>query len=117
RVGRIRHPVRGRVQLRVAPGPVDASAPIAGARGDTVTIFTRLFLPRGFGNAGAFDVESYLQARGIDALGSVKSARLIKTRFRQPLRFTRAMMRAMDGARATILGRIERTFANGGLSS
>ena len=114
RLGRISHPVRGRLRLRVAPGSDGKPPVIAAARGDEVEVFTRLFLPRAPGNPGAFDHGRYLKARGIDAAGSVKSAKLVRPGRTSPPPLTLALMRRIDGIRATILSRIERSFASVG---
>ncbi len=58
-----------------APGPGDPPGP---RPGDLVRISSRLGPPRTFRNPGAFDYSSYLRARGIDLVGTSKSARLLE---------------------------------------
>jgi competence protein ComEC len=58
-----------------APGPADPPGP---RPGDLVRISSRLGPPRTFRNPGAFDYSSYLRARGIDLVGTSKSARLLE---------------------------------------
>src|SRR5262245_4979030 len=60
-----------------APAPDDprASCP---RPGDVVEVSARIGTPRRFRNPGAFDYASYLKARGVDLVGTVKSARLIR---------------------------------------
>lgn len=114
--GRIRHVARGRLQIRIAPSP-DGAIPLLGAaRGDTIDAFARLFLPRVPGNTGAFDFGRYLKAHGIDALGSVKSVRLIHWRPLVPVRPSLKLMRRIDDLRATMLRRIDDAFARDGRS-
>jgi competence protein ComEC len=81
RAGALTGPVV-RVQLVVAPSPhavtreLDALGP-----GDTVRVWCRLFRPRGVANSASSaddDPAPLLAARGLDALGSVKSARLVE---------------------------------------
>ena len=46
--------------------------------GDGIRVWCRLFRPRPSGNPGAADPATSLAARGLDALGTVKSARLVE---------------------------------------
>lgn len=110
RIGRIDHRVRGRLRIRVAPGPDGRAAGPAAARGDTVRIFARLFLPRAYGNSGSFDLPRHLKARGIDALGSAKSARLIETDPVDRPPPALVFMRQVDRIRAAILHGIDKAF-------
>jgi len=46
--------------------------------GDEIRVWCRLFRPRGLGNPHSGDPATSLAARGLDALGTVKSARLVE---------------------------------------
>jgi competence protein ComEC len=69
-----RRPIHVRL---TAPTPDDPDAPRP-RPGDLVEVSARVGPPRRFRNPGAFDYASYLEARGIDLVGVVKSARLIR---------------------------------------
>ena len=66
-----------RLTIRSSPsGPtreLDALVP-----GDGIRVWCRLFRPRGSANPGSGDPATSLAARGLDALGTVKSARLVE---------------------------------------
>jgi competence protein ComEC len=72
-------PPRGRsVVVRLTgPGPGDPRWPRP-RPGDLVEVSARVGRPRTFRNPGAFDYSSFLRARGIDLVGTVKNARLIR---------------------------------------
>jgi len=116
RLSSYRLPGRCRITLPSArPIHLRLSVPLPGTAiaspwrpGDTISTTARLGLPRQFGNPGAFHYAAYLEARGIDLLGSVKSARLIT--LRAAPRFSiagllaaarRDMVRRLDGAAGT----------------
>jgi len=68
-----------RVALRVAASPPEATRVLDRlARGRSIRIWCRLYRPRGLGNPDSDDPAERLAARGFDALGSVKSARLVE---------------------------------------
>ncbi|HKB07799.1 MAG TPA: DNA internalization-related competence protein ComEC/Rec2 [Candidatus Polarisedimenticolia bacterium] len=70
--------IRGSIHVRLtAPAPDDPRTRCP-RPGDIVEVSGRLGTPRRFRNPGAFDYASYLEARGIDLVGTVKSARLIR---------------------------------------
>src|SRR5687768_2696400 len=82
-LGRIRHRVQGRMRLRtIVACPQARSLAASWHRGDRIRAHARLVLPRSFRDPGAFDGARYHRAHGIDALGSVKSARLVRVRER-----------------------------------
>jgi competence protein ComEC len=66
--------------LLIVPEPVEAAAATLDAlrRGDRVRVWCRLRRPRPPGNPGESDPRLTLLARGLDAVGSVKSAGLVK---------------------------------------
>lgn len=66
----------GRVLLTWPPGPREHGPPPP-YEGRRLTASVRLRVPRNFGNPGAFDYVGYLERRGIEALGAVKSTRLM----------------------------------------
>ncbi|HET9481812.1 MAG TPA: ComEC/Rec2 family competence protein, partial [Candidatus Polarisedimenticolia bacterium] len=98
-------PSRGRVRIRVAP-----PLPPAPERGDLVTAFARVRLPRPFRNPGSFDYVRYLRGRGIEALASVKSGRLVTIGHSDDLGARVRLMRRVDRLRAWLLHRLETTF-------
>lgn len=86
RMRRFELPGRGSSRLRparpivlrlTAPTPEDPDIPLP-RPGDLVELIARIGPPRTFRNPGAFDYSSYLEARGISLVGTVKSARLIR---------------------------------------
>lgn len=107
-----RLPGRCRMQLpRRWPARLRLSVPLPGAAiaspwhaGDTVVATARLGPPRQFGNPGAFDYAAYLEARGIDLLGTVKSVRLIS--LRPAPRASSADL--LPAARRVLIGRLRR---------
>ncbi len=69
----------GKILIRLtAPTPPDPGVALP-RPGDLVEMSVRVGPPRTFRNPGAFDYSSYLEARGIDLLGSSKSPRLIRS--------------------------------------
>jgi len=67
------------VRLIVRSSPAEPTRALdALVPGDSIRVWCRLFRPRGSGNPGAVDPATSLAARGLDALGTVKSARLIE---------------------------------------
>jgi len=68
-----RRPARLRVTLPLRPGTA-----WPWAEGDRVRMSARLGSPRSFRNPAAFDYESYLEARGIQFTGTVKSPLLVE---------------------------------------
>ncbi len=100
-------PARGRVRLRLAAGP-ESLADLR--RGDRVSAFARLFLPRGYGNPGAFDSRGHLKALGIQALGAIKSPRLLRRRGQSRKTISTRVQHAADDLRAALLRRIEQAF-------
>lgn len=106
RLSRIRHTVAGRARLRL-PGRGE-DPPLA--RGDRIEAFAQLWIPSRYGNEGAFDPARYLHARGIEALGSIKSRRLLsRAGFHDPSLRT-SVMRRVDLLRSSLLYRIDRAF-------
>ncbi len=100
-------PVRGRVRLRMpAPGSV-LTLP---RRGASLSVWARVFAPHSARNPGAFDYARYLEARGIDATGFVKSIRLLSVREPAVLSVRTALLRRVDRLRARLLAAIDRTF-------
>ena len=69
---------RGRVRLRLPAGTAGWDRVARLGRGTRVSFFARLWAPRPYGNEGAFDYLRYLRARGIEAVGSIKSAMLVR---------------------------------------
>lgn len=66
-----------RLTVRSSPtGPTDILDALV--PGDGIRVWCRLFRPRRDGNPGARDPATSLAARGLDALGTVKSARLVE---------------------------------------
>ena len=87
-----------------APAPYDPRAR-SPRPGDIVEVSARIGPPRRFRNPGAFDYASYLEARGIDLIGTVKSTRLIRVAgaggasfFGWPARARRHVVRILDRA-------------------
>jgi competence protein ComEC len=112
--------VRGRFRAsRAAPaGPLltarlhlrggDGGYPAAWRPGDRVRMFVRLRRPGALRNPGAADPGARLLARGIDASGSVKSARLIERLAPAPgLSWRRLAGLARRGVRAGLDRRLE----------
>ena len=107
RLSRIPVPVTGTARLRL-PGAPEDSTPLA--RGDVINAFARLSLPGTYRNEGAFDRARYLRARGIHAIGSIKSRRLV-TRVEPSDPPTPArLMRVVDSIRFLLLERIDTAF-------
>ncbi len=68
-----------RVRLRVAPSPPGPTTRLDALRaGDRLRVWCRLRGPRRGGNPGDVEPRRSLEARGIDATGFVKSARLVR---------------------------------------
>jgi competence protein ComEC len=74
--GTLRHLPRP-VNLRLSV-PWTDPGPIPWRPGDRIEVTTRAGSARRYGNPGSFDYPAYLEARGIDLTGSVKSARLVR---------------------------------------
>src|SRR5258705_5276954 len=72
-----RPPGRSVVVRLTGPAPGDPRGPRP-RPGDLIEVSARVGRPRSFRNPGAFDYSSFLQARGIDLVGTVKNARLIR---------------------------------------
>jgi competence protein ComEC len=73
------------VRLHVQPSPREPSERLdALRRGDRLRIWCRIRRPRAFGNPGAVEPDRILRAAGLDATGSVKSARLVELIERSP---------------------------------
>jgi competence protein ComEC len=69
------------VRLVVGPSPADARSVVDRLRtGDQVGVWCRLVRPRGYANPGSGDPAAGLRARGLDAVGRIKSARLVQLR-------------------------------------
>lgn len=67
------------VRLIVRASPAEPTRALdALVPGDGIRVWCRLFRPRGSSNPGSADPATSLAARGLDALGTVKSARLIE---------------------------------------
>jgi competence protein ComEC len=66
--------------------------------------------PRSFRNPGAFDAVRHHRTRGVDALGSVKSHRLVRVRRVPAGPPMRRLLRLADRARARLLETIESAF-------
>lgn len=105
RVGSIRLPATGQILL-VAPS--DAAPPGLG-RGDRVTLFATLRLPRETRSPGAFDHRRHLLARGIRATGRLKSWALLTTVAPHHRPMTR-FLRGLDRARGRTLAAIAAAF-------
>jgi competence protein ComEC len=73
---RLGRPVLIRITT-ASPAPTESPLP---RPGDLVSMSARLGPPRNFRNPGGFDYASYLRARGIELVGTVKSPRLIEVR-------------------------------------
>jgi len=95
------------LRLRVVDVPVECRGPIlALRRGDRVRVWSRVWRPRRAGNPEAQDPERRLAASGVDAVGSVKSARLV----RLERRGAAGPLRGLDDVRAGLRRRIELRF-------
>jgi len=67
------------VLFKVAASPAGAERILERLRtGDSVRVWCRLSRPRGYANPGSGDPASWLRTRGLHAVGSVKSARLVE---------------------------------------
>lgn len=103
-------PATGRLLLRLprdaAPSPDVQHA----RRGDAVEAFVRMGAPRRYANPGSFDYPLYLRARGVVALGSIKTLRLLRI---EPLEGPPAglsLLRGADALRSGLLSRIRHSF-------
>jgi competence protein ComEC len=102
---RARGEARGTVRLTVPPPPPDVADPCRIVPGSRVRAAATLGLPRSFANPGAVDYAAFLRARGIDATGRVRSARLLRlTRETDPL------SRILSSLRRTILAVVSEAF-------
>jgi competence protein ComEC len=110
--GRIRHRVRGGMRLRVTASCEEAARAAASwRRADRLRAHVRLVRPRSFRNPGAFDAVRYHRARGVEALGSAKSLRLVRVSPRNDLPALHELLRIADRAREKLLGTIDAGFA------
>ncbi|HKY31081.1 MAG TPA: DNA internalization-related competence protein ComEC/Rec2 [Candidatus Polarisedimenticolia bacterium] len=102
--GRRSRPAAGRVLLRVPPPP--RGAPEAGRlrRGDRIRVFARVRLPR----PGPAAPGSSLG--GVEALGQVKSRRLLAASPAREGGPARRLMRRVDALRAELLRRLDVSF-------
>jgi competence protein ComEC len=67
------------VLLKVASSPASAERNLERLRtGDRVRVWCRISRPRGYANPGSRDPAGWLRTRGVDAVGRVKSARLVE---------------------------------------
>lgn len=99
------------LELRVASSPPGPMAALDRLRsGDRVRVWCRVRSPRPQGNPGARDPYVVLGARGVDGVGSVKSARLVR-------RLTEggaSASRARDALRSRARRKLDRLFGSGG---
>jgi len=105
RVGALRLPVEGDI---VVTAPSDG-APDGLGRGDRVTFYASLRLPRAARFDGDFDHRRHLLARGIRATGRLKSWALLTIVARERRPVTR-FLRALDGLRSSLLATIAAAF-------
>jgi competence protein ComEC len=75
-----------------------------------VEVFAQLTAPRPYGNEGAFDYPRYLAARGIEAVGTIKSGRLLRAQEPAALAPGARLMRRVDRLRGVLLDRLDRAF-------
>ena len=84
-------PMAGRARIEVGgAAPLDAAQGFEIADGDRLSLWATLGSPRGFGNPGSFDAVAQARRQGIHAVGSCKSARLIKIEGRGDIGWLRA---------------------------
>ena len=95
------------------PDPPRAGGLDALRRGDRVSVWCRLRRPRRPGNPGEADLRLALLARGIDAVGSVKSARLV----RQVESGAPTPARALDELKVLARSRLRRALGGDGVAT
>jgi competence protein ComEC len=97
------------VRLIVRSSPTDPTRLLdALGTGDRVRVWCRLFRPRGAANPRSGDPAVSLAARGLDALGTVKSARLV-----EPLGPGGGVRNGIDRLKRFARGRLTRVFDDG----
>jgi competence protein ComEC len=98
------HASFGPVKVRLRVRGASVMPPVVA--GQRVRLFARLHRPRGFANPSSDDPRAWMRARGLDALGSVKSPRLIET-LDAP---SAAVMHGLGVARAAARSVLDRRF-------
>jgi len=95
----------GRIRLRIRASPPLPTAGLDDLRtGDIVRVWCRIFRPRSLGNPGAKDASAALMTSGLDAYGTVKSARLVT----RSVQGNSALARTLDGLKAQSRGDLTR---------
>jgi competence protein ComEC len=95
------------VRLIVGASPDDAWSTIEGLRsGDMVHAWCRIVRPRGYATPGSGDPIAGLRARGLHAVGRVKSARLVELVRRGPA----GPRRWVDAVKLSCRARLDRAF-------
>lgn len=78
--------------------------------GDRLSVWCRLVVPRGYGNPGSSDPKIWMRARGLHAVGSVKSALLVQKMDRGPA----SLRTLLDGAKMAARRRLDAAFGDEG---
>ncbi|HEX9428556.1 MAG TPA: ComEC/Rec2 family competence protein, partial [Candidatus Polarisedimenticolia bacterium] len=99
-------PVAG-VRARLTLGRTPSLQPAAFRVGDLLDLTARLGPPRRFRNPGSFDYATYLEARGIALVGTIKSPFLVR-RVRRPVFSWR---RLLSEGREAIVASLDRSTA------
>lgn len=105
-------PVSGRVRLTLPGDGSPREEPLM-RRGSLIEAFARLSLPRRYGNPGSFDFPRFLQARRIAAIGTIKSARLLRERPGAAAPPVTRLLVTIDSLRDALLDRNAASFGKG----
>ncbi len=111
RIGRITHPVEGRLALRAAASCAEArELPGRWQRGDRVRLFARVAHARVSDTPGSFDAARRQRSRGLQGTAYVKSMRLVTVHAASRPGPLCRMMRRIDRFRASLLDGIAAAF-------